>query len=190
MKNKTVAISYGWSGGKWHTKNFANSLKEAGFKLINGINKADIIIAHSAGCYRLPKSSRASLVILIGPPYWPEKSIARRLLKKIRSDTRHIIKHHGISYTIKKFIWAIIYILLKPSLTIAALINHRRLDFLEELKDRKVIMVRNEEDHTCSPDIETAVKKLAHVHYLKMPGHHDDYYTNPQPYIDLLLKQL
>ena len=187
---KTVAILQGWAGGPWHTKMFVTGLKEAGFKHTKDAKNADIIVAHSTGCYGVPKNAKANLILLMGPPYWPDKSLLRRVIRKKRNDTKHVTKHHGISYTLKKSFWELAYIFLKPSYTLLALLNHRHSKFLEHLKDKKLIMVRNREDNTSSPDLEAATLGYSNIKYLEMPGHHDDYYTNPKPYIDLLLKEL
>jgi len=52
------------------------------------------------------------------------------------------------------------------------------------------VLIRNQEDFLCSPEIEQAVKDYKNVRYLELPGGHDDFMTNPQPYIDLILKEL
>ena len=62
--------------------------------------------------------------------------------------------------------------------------------FLELIKNKKVVLIRNQEDFLCSPEIEQAVKDYKNVRYLELPGGHDDFMTNPQPYIDLILKEL
>ncbi len=187
---ETFAISHGWSSGKWHTKRFREALIEAGFRPIKNIAEADIIIAHSAGCYKLPKELRAKLIVLIGVPYWPSQSILARLFRNKRADWSKIITQQGFWYAVQKLTWQAIYVILKPGLTFIGFLNHKRLHFFENIKDKRVILIRNEEDNLSSPDLIDSVKHYKNVHYVKMPGVHDDYYTNPKPYVDLILKHL
>lgn len=190
MKNRTVAILHGWAGGWWHTREFCQALKTTGFKVVKNSRHADIIIAHSTGSYRLPENSAAKLILLIGPPYWPSKSILHRLLRKKSHDTKHRLADRGLLFTINKLIFEIIYVLIRPSYTLIALKNHRYLHFLDLLEAKKVILVRNEEDYFCSPEIEREIKKYKNVRYLQLPGGHDDFMTNPKPYIELIQKHL
>lgn len=187
---RTVAILHGWSGGNWHTKKFRQELKNANFKIVKDAVSADIIVAHSTGCYIIPKGIKAELLLLIGLPWWPGRSIYRRLWQKQVHETSHHIAHHGWGYTLRKYGWAVIYVLLNPFYVFIAIRNHKFLDFLDELKNKKIILVRNEEDYFSSPDIGQAISHNRNIKYIKLPGVHDDYYGNPQPYIDLIRKEL
>lgn len=185
---KTVAILHGWAGGQWHVREFSKELHKKGFEVVKNASKADVIFAHSTGCYRLPEKSEAKLIILQGPPYWPSKSILRRLFQKKGHDIRLRMQDRGLLFTINKLLWEIVYVIVKPSYSFIALKNHRYLHFLDLVGAKKVILVRNEEDLFCSPQIERAVKKYSNVRYMALPGGHDDFMTNPQPYIDLISK--
>ncbi|MBI2592163.1 hypothetical protein HYW36_01670 [Candidatus Saccharibacteria bacterium] len=190
MKNKTVAILHGWAGGKWHVRRFVKALKDSGFELGTRQANADIIVAHSTGCYRLKENTDAKLVVLIGPPYWPSKSILHRLLRKKGHDTHHQLRNEGVLFTINKLLFEIIYVIIKPSYSFIALKHHRYLHCLDLLENKEVILIRNEEDYFCSPEIKDRLKKYSNVRYIELPGGHDDFMTNPKPYIDLLLKEL
>jgi len=63
------------------------------------------------------------------------------------------------------------------------------LSFLDRL-NKKVILIRNSNDKFCSPKIKQAVSKMPDVRFYELPGEHDDYYTNPRPYIALIPKDL
>lgn len=66
---KTVALIHGFAGGKWHTKTFVKELEKAGLKVVGDTSGADVIIAHSTGCYIIPREPKAKLIFLIGIPY-------------------------------------------------------------------------------------------------------------------------
>jgi hypothetical protein len=143
---KTVAIIHGWAGGPWLTRRFSQALAKAGFMLTKDPSKADIFFAHLAGCYRLPKRVRAKLVVLVGVPYWPDKSILRRVFKKKNTDWLTTQKSYGAVYATKKSVWEAIYIIIKPVVTYIALRDHDSLDFLNRLEDTKTLVIRNHDD--------------------------------------------
>jgi hypothetical protein len=188
--SKTIAILHGFAGGWWHTREFNKALNKADLRQTKKPGAADIIFAHSGGCYRIPENNQAKLIVLVGPPYWPNKSILRRMLLKKNQDTSLRFKERGLVFAVNKFIWELVYIIIKPSYMFIALKHHRYLHFLDLLENKKVILIRNDEDYFCSPQIKDAVKKYTNIKYMPMPGNHDDFMTNPQPYIDLMLKEL
>jgi len=179
----------GWAGGKWHTKDFERALAAAGYS-ITGPLHADILVAHSTACYDLPLKTPIIYYFLIDPPYWPGKSIFQRVFAKKMSDSRFVRQKLGWKHLVIKTVWEVIYVLAKPGYTKLALKNNKELTFMSSLADKKVTLIRNEQDNFCSPDIQVALASYPSVNYVTVPGLHDDYYYNPQPYIDLLPKEL
>src|SRR5690349_1106305 len=102
-----VAIIYGWSEGPWHGKKLRQEISNAGFEIIKQPEKADIIIAHSGGCFMLPQQSRAHLVLLVGLPYWPGKHPVRSLRQKIKDETKN-------GWWLKKTYFNAYYFLTRP----------------------------------------------------------------------------
>lgn len=187
---KTIAIIHGWAGGPRHTRKFVEALKVAGFKEVRDPFKADIVFAHSGGCYGVPAKVGAHLVVLHGPPYWPEKSIIHRVFGQIVSDSAKRINHQGLWHFLHKKFWEFYYILRFPGVMFRALRNHRKLDFLEELLHKKVLLIRNSDDRFCSPTIKAATAKYQNIAFEELPGLHDDFYVDPEPYIRLIKKHL
>lgn len=187
---KTIALIHGWAGGGRHTNLFAKSLENSGLKVIKNTHDADCIFAHSTGCYMLPPDNKAKLIVLHGPPYWPGKSLRSRLFDHKGDDIGKLVKNFGIAHVLRRFWWETVYIIIHPQTTHVALKHHKKLDFLDNLKKQRVLLVRNKEDAFCSPDIKEVVKSYKNVKYAELPDGHDDYYTNPKPYIDLILKNL
>lgn len=52
--SKTVALIPGFTEGKWHTKRFKRALVRRGYHFVLQADHADIVIAHSGGCYEIP----------------------------------------------------------------------------------------------------------------------------------------
>jgi len=186
----TVAIMEGFAGGPRISRTFRRALEAAGFKITNP-KHAEIIVAHSAACYDLPKQSKAKIYMLIGPPHWPGLSIIKRTRNKVQKDKEAILSTYGRKHWRKKKRLQRFYIIVKPKyLWLVLNSNSKNLDFLEELQGKNVILVRNHDDDYCTPDIKDFTHDFKHVKYVSLPGGHDDCYTNPKPYIDLLLKEL
>lgn len=179
----------GWAGGLQLSKQFRQALITAGFNITEPW-QADVLIAHSTACYDLPIKSPINLFFLIDPPYWPGKSIFNRAVEKKRIDSKMTNQAGGWTAVLKKTVWEGLYIFKKPKYTPLALKNNPSLDFLGPLKSKQVVLVRNKDDAFCSPDIQVALSGFPNVRYAVVPGGHDDYMTNPQPYIDLLYKAI
>jgi hypothetical protein len=138
----------------------------------------------------LPRKTPAQYFILIDPPYWPNKNIFLRLIKKKTQDSRFILQNFGWVYLIQKTVWEFIYLISRVNDISLVLKQKDQLLFLDNFKDKWILIIRNEEDEYCSPDIKVALAAYGHVNYKVLPGYHDDLNINPQPYIDLLPKQI
>jgi len=180
-----VAVKQGWAGGKWHTRQFEQALKAAGYSVTDELN-ADVVVAHSIACYDLKIKSPATFFILIDPPYWPKKHIVIRFFEKTRQDIITLKSAYGWKYTSKKILWGLVYVAARPQYTVLALKRSDDLTFLDELKGKNILVIRNKQDTICSADIKVAMAAYPDFYYYELPGQHDDYYTNPKPYIDLL----
>ena len=180
-----VAIKEGWAGGEWFTQPLRQALQANGYG-VTDILHADAVIAHSTACYDLTGKSPATVYILIGPPYWPGKNILSRVLAKKTAGNKTVRQNQGWKYWLKKTAHEVVYTIAKPGYTALALRSNNNLDFLLKLRTRSVYLVRNQNDYFCSADIQAALAAYPNVTYVALPGEHDDYYTNPQPYIDLI----
>jgi len=60
----------------------------------------------------------------------------------------------------------------------------------DEQLGQNVLVIRNKQDALCSADLKVALAAYPDFYYWELPGEHDDYYTNPKPYIDLLPQSL
>lgn len=184
-----ICVMPGWAGGKWDTKDFERALTAAGYT-VTGPLHGDVVVAHSAACYDLKIRSPATYYFLLDPPYWPGKSIFKQVYEHARNATKFAKANRGWKFLVIKSFWHVIYVFAKPSYTINGFKHHDNLEFLRELSEKKVVVIRNEQDEFCSPDIQVALASYPNISYVTLPGIHDDYYYNPQPYIDLLPKEL
>jgi hypothetical protein len=130
--------------------------------------------------------------MLIGPTYWPGRPLIKRIAAHTRSTKRYHVENFGWWYYIWKKLLEIYYFFRRHIYMWLGIINNNRLGRLKKLvgqAGRKTIIVRNRDDPFTSPELKYKLKGT-HVKFIELPGVHDDYCTNPQPYIDLLLKEL
>ena len=187
---KSVAIVHGWAEGPWQSKRLRKHLSQKGFQYTKQGNSADVVITHSFGCYLVPKKSKASLIVLINPAYWPGRTLATSAIKKQKEDLMNTHRHSGLMWWASKLLHNGWYILSKPRLSYYLFSHHKPQNIPRPQKARKVVIVRNSNDTFCPPNILDLLKEEDGYKLVKFNGGHDDCWMNPEPYIDLLLKEL
>lgn len=183
---KKVQIIYGvFSGGALGGR-LRKELRESGFSITKKRHDADIIVAHSAGCFWLEDTRPDQLLVLIDPPYWPGRTVKERAKEKSHANfhyRRYDYAHHlwlirnllGIYYAIRD---------MKRSIRIAK--HVKGYDLPAVIMDKSAVIVRNELDAWCTPDLEPLKKVNPTLQIITLPGEHDDWYFNPKPYARLL----
>ena len=186
---RTVSILHGWSEGRWHTRQLVKELEGQGLEVIKQVEKADVIIAHSLGALMVPEKTTAGLILLIGVPYWPGRSV----LKSMEMNLRHEASmKHSLIWWLRRSAWATFYVLKKMRTNYKTLKGRTKGDLrLPTLtSNRQVVMVRNQLDPFTHPKIQKLLPTTKKYKLVELPGGHEDWWINPQPYIDLLLKHI
>ena len=122
---KRVAIIYGWAEGPWQSKKFIKELKGAGFAIEENPIEADVLFAHSAGCYLIPPTIKARLLVLDGLPYWPGRSMASGVVHKLISELRYLRRNRGLTWWLNKIAHNGWYIISRPQKTYYLLTRHQ-----------------------------------------------------------------
>ncbi|HVS58217.1 MAG TPA: hypothetical protein VHD60_00565 [Candidatus Saccharimonadales bacterium] len=73
-KPLTCAISYGFLGGPAHSRRLRQLLSAKGYNCTADLEHADIILAHSAGCFLIPSDAHPKLVVYVGMPLAQDKA--------------------------------------------------------------------------------------------------------------------
>jgi hypothetical protein len=179
----------GWSEGHWQAKRLARELEKRGVIKARKARQADIIIGHSAGCYMLPHKVKAKRIFLIGPPYWPGRSIVSRTFRNVIIDAPAQLKSWGWARFCLNRLWNGAYILIRPFRTINAWRSLRGI--LIGLHDEsKIILIRSSKDCFCSPEAAQLAREYTNVTFREVPGLHEDCWHHPRPYVDLIIKEL
>lgn len=174
----TVFIAYGWPEGRWHAKQFVEALRDYGYQISKQPETADIIVAHSIGCYMLPAGLKAKLILLIGIPNWPHKSLFKCTFEKISLEPKN-------TYWLKKTFWHLVYAIFQP-LRLYGAYRAYKLKYLPVFDHSPVVLVRNQYDAYLQQKASQQLAKERGWHLVQLNGRHDDLWQNPQPYIDIL----
>lgn len=183
---KTVALIHGWAEGPWQSSQFASELQKQGLELADSPKQADIIFAHSAGCYLVPKRLKARLVILVGLPYWPGKPQALSVLEKLALEAAHHKRRQDLGWFLNKVAHNIWYIFTKPVDFIRYYKNRALMNLPTAALNRQVILIRNASDRFCHPEIMKLLQQIKAYEYVELPGLHDDCWITPDPYIRII----
>lgn len=176
-----VCIIYGFCEGPRMSTLMHQELKRAGHELTNDPYAADIVIAHSGGCFLVPHDLPASQVLMIGLTYWPGKSIARALVQKSWNDYLHHRSDRKARAWAKKTLWNGVYFW-KMHRNAHMLIKRRRGDFW---KVERLTLIRNEEDPFCTPKLDS-IPFAVKPRYVTLPDQHDDCWLHPERVIAVI----
>lgn len=183
----SVFIQPGWAENKWQEKRFIGAFPPT-LAAATSPEKADVIVAHSAACFDVQPVSRTKLIVLIGAPYWPNKSIFVRMFRHIVVQAPAQIRDWGFSFWFQKIAWNTFYVMAHP---LSGHKNRGRLkrEIFSQLAGRNVLIIRNHEDMYCSPQIAELARRYG-FKFAALGGSHEDCWFNPRPYIDLIRKEL
>ncbi|HVX48211.1 MAG TPA: hypothetical protein VHA05_02530 [Candidatus Saccharimonadales bacterium] len=181
-------IIYGWSEGRWHSKKMRRLLEMHGFEITKNADEADILIAHSMGCYLVPPDSKSKAILLIGLPYWPGRPVPLSVLLNTFSNIRSSWRD-GSGWWLNKLVHNIWYILASPMATYHAMTRRKLSRLPRASAKRQVVLLRNAGDMFCHPDIARMLPSDLGYEYVNLEqALHEDCWLNPAPYIELAEK--
>jgi len=178
----TVCILYGFCEGPLEAIRFRRLLRAAGYQITTSSATADIIIGHSGGCFLVPEHPAAKLIIQIGIPYWPGRSILKSLCLKIIADWRDHHKGGSIRFWLRKTGWNGLYFW--NMVNNVRMLRGRHAGTLWRFGSVTTV-VRPEKDPVCTPDA-SALPFTTPPRFITIPGQHDDCWRYPQDYIALI----
>lgn len=183
MKQLKVGISYGFAEGPGNARRMIKFLKQSGFSITRKLHEADIIIAHSGGCFLIPENGRANIVMMIDLPYWPGKHPRIGFKEKLKLEPRD-------RDWLKKSLINFMYFFAWPNRWYRMYKAWGQVRVPSKANYPSIIAVRDEHDTFMHPIESEALAEKHGWHTHTLRGEHDDLWANPRPYIDILLKKL
>jgi hypothetical protein len=180
VRKLDVAISYGLAGGPLCSRHLRQNLKESGFNVTSNLDKADIIIAHSAGCWLLPKMSQAQLVIYVGMPINQEDPF-----KTLLSANSQMLNGSSLKRSLIIRLWSWYYWLTKPLLNLRIVRMAKTAEPVILSKAQSVFLANRYDPWTKGKKINQYVKKY-HWAFIGLPGDHDDIWQSEAKYIAII----
>lgn len=179
----TYAVSYGLFSGPAHGKRLQAAMKKAGYHEVSRQTDADIIIAHSAGCWQVTPGKTTQLIVYVGMPFALERPLktwyaaTSAMLKIMPGSTDkkwlRYVARHNLAFVFRQPLrnWRIIRNAKKP---------HRLPMGIPS------ILVINEDDvWTHSPAMETHIQKHD-WDFVGLPGSHNDIWQHPDRIVAII----
>jgi hypothetical protein len=176
----SFAISYGLGGGTLHARQFNRRLRQAGYHKARQLQEADIIIAHSGGCWLIPKTAQPRLVVYIGMTLAQERPSQTFLANKAL-----MAKHSRRARRLKTMAKNTYYILRQP---------RRNMNMVRQAKTAKpvvfpdcpTVFIANRHDPWPKDrQIQNYLDRYDWA-FINLPGAHDDIWEHPERYIAII----
>lgn len=183
-KPLSFAISYGFLGGPLHSRRFRKLLHKAGYIQANSPEKADIIIAHSAGCRLLPETSKPKLLIFVGMPLTRETPY-ETFKKARRSNVINMIRDFNFLRMLSIGFISFYYGMFQPRRN-RAIIRGAKTPVVMNLVCSHTIFIANRDDPWPDP---AQLPDYAMQHnwtFIGLTGSHDDIWEHEDHYLDII----
>ena len=177
-----IAILYGLNEGPGMGKKLRLSLEKAGYSMTSDPRRADIIFAHSGGCFLIPTDNHASLVMLVGLPYWPHRPWFIATVVKVWREFKAYKNRHHMRQWLRKWAYHVLYAFRLPSAVRMGL-NMSPSNTWNSLQPQ--VIVRNHQEAYCNPSVAGVAFRGPRT-FISLPGEHDDCWDNPEPYIGII----
>jgi hypothetical protein len=185
-KTYSYYISYGFINGRAHGKQLRQKLAAAGLRETKNAASADILIAHSAGCWRLPKTHSAQLIMLIGMPL-QRGSTTRKFLEASKGNWQTFAANGHTTRELRVLFYSLIYMLRQPrrNITIAKT-TQRRQQPVPDFAPARVVFVMNRHDPwPKSPELDELLESMPFA-YVGLPDSHDNIWEHPERYVNII----
>jgi hypothetical protein len=175
----SFAISYGFVGGKLHSRGLLKRMHEAGFQATS-LKQADVIIAHSAGCWLIPKQAKPKLIVYIGMPLATDKP-QETWRKAVKSGYTNNSLKRSLKVTSKN----VFYGLKQPgrNLNIITSASKSAPVIFEGVPG---IFITNRHDPWPQAARLDEFTRTRPWSFINLTGSHDDIWDHPDRYVDII----
>lgn len=180
----TYALSYGFGEGPLHGRKLRRLLEAAGFELVHDLASADIILAHSAGCWMLPDSAHPKLIVYVGMPL-PITNAQKVWLKANLLGTKEAMERGNIYYLAKHVVLDIFYMIRHLSRS-WQIVRGSTKRLPKEFPHALSVFVANRHDPWPFSSRLDDYLHSKHWAFISQPGSHSHVWTHPDYYVELI----
>lgn len=183
-KHLSFAYSYGFTEGKVHSRKLTALLKKAGYTLSDNPASADIIIAHSAGCWYKLDQLDPRLIIYVGMPL-PTKRAGSIWLQANKMSFKALLKQGKFFRLLKSICFNAGYMLRHPL---------RNLDIIRKAEhalpvsfnNALTVFVMNRYDPWPQSNRLTKLIGSEPWSFVSLSGMHNNLWHEPEKYVKLI----
>jgi hypothetical protein len=179
-KSLTYFISYGILGGPLKGRVMCQRLNSFGLIPVKAAAEADIIIAHSAGCWLIDPAAHPKLVIYIGLPVKTASlkmfMLATKMINRYSVGPRHRFNHAwwGIFYGITRA---------RRNMTI---IRRARTATIPEFAHAQHVLAANQYDPWLKTARYATLMATKPWAFISLSGSHDNIWEEPEKYCEIV----
>jgi pimeloyl-ACP methyl ester carboxylesterase len=176
----SFAISYGLAGGPAHSRELRHQLRRAGLRQADRLDRADIIIAHSGGCWLIPPTAQPLLIVYIGMTLAQERP-GRTFLANKALMAKHSSRARRLSTAAKNAYYG----LRQP---------RRNINMVRQAKTARpvifpgcpAVFIANRHDPWTKDDQTQNYLDNYDWAFINLPGAHDDIWEHPERYAAII----
>ncbi|HEY1835693.1 MAG TPA: hypothetical protein VGG13_02630 [Candidatus Saccharimonadales bacterium] len=167
-------ILYGFVGGKTHSRKFRKLLAARGLQPAGSAELADIIVAHSAGCFMIPEATSARLIMLVGLPLQQQKTITT-FLRAHRENIRAFAENRHIGRFMRIWTYSLYYGLRQPrrNYRAARMVGRTTLSIPNAEKTHVVLIANRHDPWLKAPLLDEYMAKQP-FSFISLAGSHDN----------------
>jgi hypothetical protein len=179
----SYAISFGIFSGKLHGKEMRSLLSQRGYEERTDVTDADVIIAHSAGCWLIDEAANPKLVFYIGAainnPSFHNWAMANK------NNTRAFMRDRSLKGGAKILGEHIIYGTLQPKRN-RDILKKSKTAVLRAYPDAQVVFIANQDDPWPNGAILEKFLDDQPWSFISLPGSHDNVWLKPETYVAII----
>lgn len=178
----SVCIIHGLNEGPAMSRKLEECLRSNGFEPVQDPAQADVIFAHSGGCFLVPAINRAAKIVLVGLPYQPGRPWFASTFIKVWREGKLYRQEHRLRQWAQKWSWHCRYAFrLRAAVKMA--MNMRPSSPWNSVQPE--VIVRNRHDAYAAPELHQLPFNGPRT-FISLPGEHDDCWDNPEPYVAII----
>ncbi|HSX08145.1 MAG TPA: hypothetical protein VLG11_04600 [Candidatus Saccharimonadales bacterium] len=158
-----------------------------GWRVTSRASEADVVVAHSGGCWIVPETNATKTILLANPPCDYKGSLLHNTNRKVALDYKAHKKAHDLGVFARKHFWNGVYFFTHVPRHLAMFkLTARYKAALPSLHAQKIIVTSTKGDPwTGNISLHNIATHPGYC-FLSMPDGHDDLWLHPERYLDII----